>query len=204
MSAWMISSSSGKPASKLSIYDPSELQDNARTSGETAREKRRIFPPLALASPFACCSCVTSRDSPKWRACSLAKFPTLIDFCPTCLSGLFILQLITKFPAINGIKFSWRGSTPGSTGLTKSDTFFMTNLFLIIKTLSKLKSGQYPKGITQKTKKGDLFILDPRLFSDNRMPSCYPGLFSGTDRSGLNKELPSGFSTIYCSRNFLF
>ena len=40
MSAWMISSSSGKPASKLSIYDPSELQDNARTSSETAREKR--------------------------------------------------------------------------------------------------------------------------------------------------------------------
>ena len=29
------------------------------------------------------------------------------------VSGLFILQLITKFPAINVIKFSWRGSTPG-------------------------------------------------------------------------------------------
>ena len=85
MSAWMISSSSGKPASKLSIYDPSELQDNARTSSETAREKRRISSPLALASPFACCSRVTSRDSPKWRACLLAKFRTLIDFCPTCL-----------------------------------------------------------------------------------------------------------------------
>ena len=42
MSVWMISSSFGKPAGKLSIYDIqlSELQDNARTSGETAREKR--------------------------------------------------------------------------------------------------------------------------------------------------------------------
>lgn len=30
------------------------------------------FPPLTLASPFACCSCVTSLDSPKWRTCSPA------------------------------------------------------------------------------------------------------------------------------------
>ena len=30
----------------------------------------KSFPPLTLTSPFACCSCVTSRDSPKWRACS--------------------------------------------------------------------------------------------------------------------------------------
>ena len=30
------------------------------------------IPPHTLASPFACCCCVTSRDSPKWRACSQA------------------------------------------------------------------------------------------------------------------------------------
>ena len=37
-------------------------RDNARASG-----------PLELASPFACDSCVTSRDSPKRRACLQAK-----------------------------------------------------------------------------------------------------------------------------------
>lgn len=35
------------------------------------------FPPLTLASPFACCYRVTSRHSPKWRACSQA----------TCIEG---------------------------------------------------------------------------------------------------------------------
>ena len=29
-----------------------------------------LFPPLALASPIACASRVTSRDSPEWGACS--------------------------------------------------------------------------------------------------------------------------------------
>ena len=33
------------------------------------------FPTLALASPFACCSRVTSRDFPKWRALAQATTP---------------------------------------------------------------------------------------------------------------------------------
>ena len=33
-----------------------------------------LFMSEALASPFACCSRVTSRDSPKWRACSQVSF----------------------------------------------------------------------------------------------------------------------------------
>ena len=37
-----------------------------------ARELSHERTPLALAAPFACCSCVTFRDSPKWRACSPA------------------------------------------------------------------------------------------------------------------------------------
>ena len=37
-----------------------------------------LFPPLALASPFACCSRVTSRDSPSWGACSQAKNELLV------------------------------------------------------------------------------------------------------------------------------
>lgn len=35
-------------------------------ASETSRERTH-----ALASHFACCSCVTSRDCPKWRACLL-------------------------------------------------------------------------------------------------------------------------------------
>ena len=30
--------------------------------------------PLTLTSPFACCSCITSRDSPKWRTCLQANW----------------------------------------------------------------------------------------------------------------------------------
>ena len=37
-----------------------------------ARELSHEKTPLALAGPFACCSCVTFRDCPKWRACSRA------------------------------------------------------------------------------------------------------------------------------------
>ena len=43
---------------------------------------------LANASPFACCSCVKSRDSPKWRAYSWARDPNA-----KCLAALqFLLQ----------------------------------------------------------------------------------------------------------------
>ena len=37
-----------------------------------ARELSHERTPLVLAAPFACCCCVTFRDSPKWRACSQA------------------------------------------------------------------------------------------------------------------------------------
>ena len=52
-------------------------------------------------------------------------------------------------------RHSRRGSTPVSTVLGKSATFFMTNIFLIIKTLSRLESGQYPVWMTMKSRKGD-------------------------------------------------
>ena len=39
------------------------------------RTRERVVKPLSLPSPFACCYRVTSRDSPKWRACAKA-WPT--------------------------------------------------------------------------------------------------------------------------------
>ena len=51
-----------QPVSKLTNYgERSASWENARASDEV--------PFLALASPFACGSRVTSRDSPKWRVC---------------------------------------------------------------------------------------------------------------------------------------
>lgn len=52
--------------------EQSELRENERASGETPRgggigELSFLFSLLALASPFACGSCETSRDSPKLR-----------------------------------------------------------------------------------------------------------------------------------------
>ena len=41
------------------------------------------------------------------------------------------------------------------TVLRKSITFFILNIFLIIKTLCKMKSGQYPVWMTRKPRKGD-------------------------------------------------
>ena len=41
------------------------------------------------------------------------------------------------------------------TVLRKSITFFIINIFLIIKTLCKMKSGQYPVWMTRKPRKGD-------------------------------------------------
>ena len=58
--------------------------------------------------------------------------------------GLSALHMVTR-----------RGSTPVSTVLRKSVTFFITNIFLIIKTLSGLESGQYPVWMTRKSRKGD-------------------------------------------------
>ena len=42
-----------------------------RRAKRATRERERK--PLTLAPAFACCSRVTSRDSPKWRACSQAS-----------------------------------------------------------------------------------------------------------------------------------
>ena len=180
MSAWMISSSSGKPAGKLSIYD---IQASCKTTRERAAK------PWERSTDFS-----TSRTRVSFRVLfsrwllatppngELAHWLSSERWLISVRRVLFILQLITKFPAINVIKLSWRGSTPVSTVLTKSDTFFITNLFFIIKTLSKLKSGQYPKGITRKTRKGDSFILDPHLFSDNRIPSVTPACLAAHTR----------------------
>ena len=50
--------------------------------------------PLALTSPFLCCPCVTSRDSPKWRACSQVKhqlftvLPQTSKMQPLALTGV--------------------------------------------------------------------------------------------------------------------
>ena len=53
-----------------------QLTGNIATSSKLSiyREWTREWAakPLAFAAPFACCSRVTSRDSPKWSACSQA------------------------------------------------------------------------------------------------------------------------------------
>ena len=56
---------------------------------------------------------------------------------------------------LSNVTFSRRWSTPVSTVLRKSVTFFITNIFLIIKILSRLESGQYPVWMTMKSRKGD-------------------------------------------------
>lgn len=48
------------------------LASSSFMASEASRESTREW--VALASPFACCSCVPSRDSPKWRARSQARF----------------------------------------------------------------------------------------------------------------------------------
>ena len=48
-----------------------------------------------------------------------------------------------------------RRSTPVSTVLQKSVTFFIINIVLIIKTLPRLESGQYPVWMTMRSRKGD-------------------------------------------------
>ena len=45
------------------------------STDQEKRETARSLDPLALASPFVCCSRVTSCDFPKWRACSQATTP---------------------------------------------------------------------------------------------------------------------------------
>ena len=67
---------------KLSISsgERNDPRENARASGEAARvvekgELSFLSPPLALASPLACGSRVTSRDSSKRIACSQAIVP---------------------------------------------------------------------------------------------------------------------------------
>ena len=55
-----------------------KLATRERASKQRRRERQRkgklslLSTPLALASPSACCSHVTSPDSSKWRACSQA------------------------------------------------------------------------------------------------------------------------------------
>ena len=51
--------------------------EKARARGEQEKENTFLSPPLALTSPFACGSRVTSGDSPKRRACAQANMLSL-------------------------------------------------------------------------------------------------------------------------------
>ena len=57
-------------ASRLRIVLACEQALQLRWAKRTRENARILSSPLALASPIACGSRVTSRDSPKWRACS--------------------------------------------------------------------------------------------------------------------------------------
>ena len=81
---------------------------------------------------------------------------------PNKLEKLFTLQNIANLQGFGfTLDFWFRiyrdrcGSTPLSTVLRKSVTFFILNIFLKIKTLSKLKFGNYPIWMTRKPRKGD-------------------------------------------------
>ena len=94
-------------------------------------------------------------EARKERSCqsysaSHIKKERSVRFTAQPLSAL-IWQVGRHYPS----RHSRRWSTPVSTVLRKSATFFITNIFLIIKTLSRLESGQYPVWMTMKSRKGD-------------------------------------------------
>ena len=59
------------------------------------------FPPLALASPLACCSRVTSRDFPKWGACSQATTPQY--FYNKCIGAALNFKGLTNGGISSGL-----------------------------------------------------------------------------------------------------
>ena len=67
------------------------------------------FPSLALASPFAHCSHVTSRDPSKWRACTQAN---------TRSATLLFIQCIAQSANLcNQLALTTRGCTQKPTSL---------------------------------------------------------------------------------------
>ena len=81
---------------------------------------------------------------------------------PNKLEKLYTLQNIANLQGFGfTLDFWFRiyrdrcGSTPLSTVLRKSVTFFILNIFLKLKTPSKLKFGNYPIWMTRKPRKGD-------------------------------------------------
>ena len=82
----------------------------------------------------------------------------MIDSCQ-CLAyvgAVIPRSKVMKSAIISFFKFIKEPGTPASTILRKLVRFFIINIFLIIKTLSNLKSDQYPIWMTQKPGKGDL------------------------------------------------
>ena len=64
------------------------------------RDRRKLsfsFPPLALVSPFVCCSHVTSRDSPRWRACPQANLGSIIKAVEQFKPGEFLFLAIASW-----------------------------------------------------------------------------------------------------------
>ena len=55
-----------------------------------------LLPPVALVSPFACCSRVTSRDSPQWRACPQANLGSIIKAVEEFKPGEFLFLAIAS------------------------------------------------------------------------------------------------------------
>ena len=82
------------------------------------RTRKRAGKPFSLPSPFACGSRVTSRDSPKWRACSQA-WPT----AKTCSCTLAIAN--TTMPVI-GCDYSCSSSIAMPRGTLRGERFEAT------------------------------------------------------------------------------
>ena len=71
---------------------------------EASRERTReqVAKPFSLPSPFACSSRVTSRDSPKWRACSQAW--------PTATTHSYTLAIANTTMPVIGCDYSCSSS----------------------------------------------------------------------------------------------
>ena len=60
---------------------------------------------LALVSPFVCCSCVTSRNSPQWRACPQANLGSIIKASEQFKPGEFLFLAIASWKDRGSIFF---------------------------------------------------------------------------------------------------
>lgn len=73
-----------------------------------------LSPPFIVASPFACCSHMTSFNSLKWRACSRANFKFINGFWVWVCKPSFCLKcdyvmVILPFRCSQGFPFSGSG-----------------------------------------------------------------------------------------------